>query len=421
MNNWIVYTAFRHFRSKRREKGDTSTLLSIIGIISGVMTMITVIGVMNGFQGSKIDNLIEIGSSHIVLEPKESSVEIDDIIFRNIDYIDTYFKSSDNLTAISAEKSTSLKGVQVVSLPKDIRAIDKKFREKVKVRIGGKFNLEPEKSIVIGSILARRLHVRVGDQISLLSLVGESGKSFKPSQIEFTLTGIYKSGHSSFDESMVFISNESSLEYFSKDWVYKIKLKDIDRYKSVIKILEENSDITGNYTVKSWRDFNRSYYSALKNEKNMMTILIGLIFIVVGVNIYNSHRRSVYLRYEEISVLKTMGGTSFNIRLIYILEGFFVGFIGASVGVLLGLFITFNINNVFNILEVIINFFLSIINSSVSLYGSQFFYLSEVPVRVYLSECIGVFLSALITSMGAAYFASKRISNIKPGEVIRNE
>lgn len=420
MSKWIIYTAFRHFRSKRREKGDTSTLLSIIGIISGVMTMITVIGVMNGFQGSKIDNLIEIGSSHIVLEPKGESLKLDPSVF-NIDLIETWYKSSENITAISSERSTSLKGVQVVSLPDDVRDIDPKFKEKVRVRFGGEFNLYEENSIIVGSILARRLHARVGDTISLLSLIGESGEKFRPTQVEFTLTGIYQSGHSAFDEAMVFISNESANNYFSKDWVYKIKLTDIKRFKSVMDILASNSQVSENFNIKSWKDFNRSYYSALKNEKNMMTILIGLIFIVVGVNIYNSHRRSVYLRYEEISVLKTLGGTSNDIRLIYILEGFFVGFIGASAGVLLGLFITFNINNVFSILEVIINFFLSIFNSSVSLYGSQSFYLTEVPVRVYLNECIGVFLSALITSMGAAFFASKRISIIKPGEVIRNE
>ncbi len=420
MPSWVIFTALRHFRTKRREKGDTSTLLSIIGILSGVMTMITVIGVMNGFQGDKIDNLIEIGSSHIVLEPVNRNVLDTDIIEH--EFIESIYPASESLTAMSSEFSNSLTGVQVYSFPRDIRAIDTAFRQKVPIMPGGRFDIMETNNIVIGYKLANVLNVVVGDKVSLLGLKSQGSASFNPSQVDFKITGIFKSGYLPIDSSLVFISNESAKENLTDNFVYKIKLWDLDRLPNVLFYLKDNPVIKDFFEIKSWKNFNTSYYSALKNEKNLMTVLIGLIFLVVGVNIFNSHRRAVYLRYEEISVLKTLGATSLNIRVIYILEGLLIGFLGATFGVLTGLFITYNINNVFKVLEWIINFFLNLVNeSNVSLYGGQFFYINEVPVRVYFSECLWVYISALVTSVVAAHMASKRVSVIKPGEVIRNE
>lgn len=424
MNNWVIYTALRHLKTKRREKGDTSTFLSIIGILSGVMTMITVIGVMNGFQGSNIDKKVEIGSAHISLEPKNSDVYVDTAVIEAFDEVKLLFKSSEFITAASGSWDAEIVGLQVLSLPEDIYQRDLGFKKWVKIQ-SGFFDINQSNSIIVGQSFAYSRHVTIGDKISLLSLKSDDETStFSPEQIEFNITGIYRSGSVAYDESLVFISNESAKAYFvdNGDFNYKIKLENRERYASLISKLEKVKAITDMYDIKSWKDYNTSYYNALKNEKDLMTVLIGLIFIVVGVNIYNSLRRSVYLRFEEISVLKTMGATSFNIRVVFILESFFIGLIGATVGIIWGLWIVNNINLIFEILEQIINYIFSLINgTTVSFYGSQFFYLNKVPVEVYLNESIIVYLSAISTSIIAAYAASKRISSIRPGEVIRNE
>lgn len=422
MNNWILYTSFRHLKTKRSEKGDTSTILSIIGILSGVMTMITVIGVMNGFQGSKIEKKVEIGSAHITLEPKSSSVDLNEDILESQKEIEVYYKSSDFITAASDEWSSDITGLQVKSLPENITEIDPGFNQWVEIK-RGEFDLSQDNYVVVGQSFAYARHLLVGDKISLLSLK-DSGGRFQPEQIDYVVSGIFRSGNREYDELMVFISNSSAEEYFIKpgEFNYRIKMADRNRYRTLINRLEGIEELSESFSVNSWRDYNTSYYNALKNEKDLMTVLIGLIFLVVGVNIYNSIRRSVYLRFEEISVLKTMGATSFNIKVIFVLESFFIGFIGATSGTLVGLWVVTNIDYIFEILEGIINTVLSLFNGdSVSLYGSQFFYLQEVPVEVFLNETIMVYLAAVFTSIIAAYIASNRISSIRPGEVIRNE
>lgn len=423
MNKWIIFTAFRQFKSKRREKGDTSTFLSVIGIISGVMTMITVIGIMNGFQGSKIEQRIEILSGHIALEPKVKDASLDSEIFSNFNNIMLFYKSSEFITAASGGRDGEIVGIQVDSVPENIYDEDQGFNKWVKI-IDGEFDVKEKNTIIIGQTLANLRYLDIGDSISLLSLKNEEGSSFSPEQVEFRITGVFKTGSMDYNESLVFISNESAVSNFinPSDFVYKIKVPNRKRYKDLYDELYDIEEISDSYNIKSWKEFNTSYFNALKNEKDLMTVLIGLIFLVVGVNIYNSLRRSVYLRFEEISVLKTMGATSSEIKNIFILQSFFIGIIGATIGVIFGLTIVFNINPIFEFLELIINSFFSILNSSsISFYGSQFFYLNKVPVEVYLNESVMVFLSAIFTSIVAAYAASKKISSIRPGEVIRNE
>ncbi|MGL1894395.1 MAG: ABC transporter permease [Spirochaetaceae bacterium] len=423
MNNWIIFIGFRHFKTKRREKGDTSTLLSIIGILSGVMTMITVIGVMNGFQGSNIDKKIEISSAHIALEPISDTPIADEIIFKDYPEIKLFYKSSEFITAASDQWDSEMIGLQVISVPENIFNIDPIFKQWVKI-FDGSFNISDNKSIIIGQSLAYHKNLGLGDKLNLLSLKSTTTSGYTPEQIDYTITGIFRTGSIDYDENVVFISNNSALEYFVniQELIYKIKIDNRKKYEHLTNKLKENKEISKNYEVKNWTNYNTSYFNALKNEKDLMTVLIGLIFLVVGVNIYNSLRRSVYLRFEEISVLKTMGATSLQVRFIFILESLFIGLIGATIGVVLGLLIAFNINQIFGILEIIVNWILNIVNqSSVSFYGSQFFYINKVPVAVYFSECVMVYLSAVFTSIIAAYAASKRISTIKPGEVIRNE
>ncbi|QEN03792.1 ABC transporter permease [Thiospirochaeta perfilievii] len=422
MNNWIIFTSLRHLKTKRKEKGDTSTFLSVIGILSGVMTMITVIGVMNGFQGSNIDKRVEIGSGHVALEPISNNSSININLLTNLKNVKSFYKSSEFVTAASDGRDSEIIGLQVNSLPQNIYKIDESFKSWVKIH-SGSFNINSDNSIIIGKSLAYSRHLSIGDKINLIAF-GSKETKFSPKEIEYTISGIFRSGSIEYDERLVFISNESAERYFisENEFMYKFKIENRNRYQSLVNTLSGIPEVLDNYTIKSWKDYNTSYYNALKNEKDLMTILIGLIFLVVGINIYNSLRRSVYMRFEEISVLKTLGATSFDIRVIFILESFFIGFVGATLGVFLGLWIVNNINYIFEILENIVNFVFSFTNGgSISFYGPQFFYLNTVPVEVYLNESILVYLSAVGTSIIAAYAASKRISEIRPGEVIRNE
>jgi lipoprotein-releasing system permease protein len=179
----------------------------------------------------------------------------------------------------------------------------------------------------------------------------------------------------------------------------------------------------------SWRAFNRSIFGALRLEKTLMMLLVGLIFVVVGGNIYQSLRRSVVERTEEIAVLKALGAPPASIRTVFTLEGLLIGVLGGVIGVTLGLLVSENVNGVFALAEWTVNAVtgaLQLLGGAIgegrfTIFSPAYFYITEVPTRAVLWETVGIFLFAMVSATAAAYFASFRVARIKPAEVLRNE
>ena len=184
--------------------------------------------------------------------------------------------------------------------------------------------------------------------------------------------------------------------------------------------------------VVSWREYNRAFFGALLMEKIVMVVLIGLIFVVVGFNIHHTLRRAVRERYEEISLLKALGAPGAAMRLVFILDGFLIGLLGGFGGLAAGLLVANNINQVFGLVEAVVNVviwvsqrllfpFSEAIRESFSIFSPTYFYLLEVPSRVLFPEALLIVLFGLLSSTAAALLASLRVAGIRPVEILRVE
>ena len=142
------------------------------------------------------------------------------------------------------------------------------------------------------------------------------------------------------------------------------------------------------FKTESWRTYNRSFFDALFVEKLMMMILIGIIFIVVGFNVYHSLRRSVFERMEEIAVLKAVGIPPRRVQAIFILEGLFIGLAGGAGGLIAGLVLAVNVSGVFAVVEGAVNWALrlrSILLSAVR-FGGLRRHLRDILSHVFLPD-----------------------------------
>ena len=175
-------------------------------------------------------------------------------------------------------------------------------------------------------------------------------------------------------------------------------------------LLKETGAANGE--VVSWREFNRSFFGALRMEKLTMSLLIGVMFLVVAGNIFHSLRRGVQEKRTAVAVLRALGGGRREIQLVFVLEGGIIGFAGTFWGITLGLLTVTHINSLFRLLDHI---------SSRLAITPATFYLSEVPVRVLPHELFLIAFCALTAAVFSAWAASRDVAAMKPSEILRYE
>ena len=335
---WISFVSKRFASVDRKGRAAVTSFLATLGICVGVMTLIVVISVMNGFQMSFIDSIMEISSYHL----RVSGIKREDAADFQIKCLDNpeirsaspFMEAQSLMIGKNGRQSAAL----IRAIPSNLLETDEGFKREAKVW-SGDFDLSEGESIVLGTELARKLGVRPGNTVELFALSGGNDVNLISSERVFKVTGIFRSGYSDINASYAFVNLEDGFKYFGKDspLLYGIKLYDTNSdSKSALHLENQFEGIN----CESWKEFNRSFFGTLKIEKNMLFMLVLIIFVVVAVNIFNGMRRRVYERREEISVLMAFGGNKQAIQSIFIMQGFLTGVKGAVPGLILGLLLS---------------------------------------------------------------------------------
>jgi len=431
-NKWVLFIASRYIFKGR----SNSPILAILGIAFGVLALIVIIGVMNGFQLGFIESIIEISSYHLRIE----SVPLD-LIARAHDEIMTVpgVKAAVPFCEFQALAKGRRSGQQAVvarGVPENVLDTDKSMEAKLEFE-DGFFDISGHDSVLLGTELARRLGViGVGDRVTLFSITGILSAQDGSGLDELTVTGIFRTGFYEYDCSWAFINIENKT-FSAEDSGVKIGVKINNRFQDRL-VLERikkklsNEDGFQDVKISSWRDYNRSFFGALRTEKLFMFILVGLIFIVVALNIYQSQRRAVLQRREEIGLLRAVGGGQRAVRFVFVCDGAIIGFAGAGLGLVFGLVIACHIPQFFSLVESVVNNCIVLLNSLAVFFGEMptgnfavfspaIFYIKEIPSRIIPAEVIIIFMFGFLSALSAAWFASRKVAKIQPAEVLRYE
>ena len=437
---WILFVAARYIFHP--QKKSPSPVLSILGIGTGVFALIVILAVMNGFQLGFIESILEISSYHLRVGslPHEQTEEGRSLLL-TVPGIEAAVPFRE-FQALARGRREGQHAAIVRGLPVDAPSMDPSMASRLEFEQGF-FDLAAGESALLGTEMARRLGVKAGDEITVFSIpsifnaIGASSAENNENGglRVFTVTGIFRTGYYECDTSWVFINIDSAASFSEMNPVLGIKLNNRFHDRQTLELVRKSfAEKQGfdNIVFSSWRDYNRSFFGALRTEKLFMFILVGLIFIVVGLNIYQAQRRAVLEHREEIGLLRAVGGGEQAVRLVFVCDGAIIGFTGAVSGLVLGLLVASNIPVFFDIIENIVNFAINIINTIAGyfeagdfgdfyFFSPAVFYIKEIPSRIIPREAFIVFMFGFLSALLAAWFASYKVTRIRPAEVLRYE
>lgn len=426
LNMWLFKTSLKYLFTKK--SAFSIILISIIGITLGVAVLILVLSIMNGSQMIFYENSQEVLSYHIQITGSSDFIDVyqftnrlrqenQDIFSANI------FFESQGLLMNSGGKQifALLRGVEP-----DILELDTRMASYITALHNGhlksgSFDLTDEDGIILGSNLARSLSVTTGSKVEFYSLSGGAVDDEEDLHTNFKVKGAYETlWNAGVDGILAFIPL-SAYPLVGNGVPYKIGIK-LHNSKLDHRVLSDikTMGLSEGWEISSWRDYNRSFFAALRLEKTVMMLLVFLIFIVFAVNTYNGLNRLIHEKQEELGILRTMGATPFHVRSIFILQGFFIALIGAFWGTVIGLLITFNLQEVRDLFDAIKTWFLSKTDPDYFNYY-QWDNSSFSEPRILLKDLLLINFMAFAISLFAAYLASIKIGKIKPAEVLRNE
>jgi len=384
------------------------SIFSFLGIMLGVAILIIVMSVMNGFKTDLTNKILGL-NPHIIIEP--NSFVIDD------NYV---LKLKDNFEDISVSRTYSGEGIIIINdkakgiIFKGVNNKEKKIKEFFKKNIvSGDVNQFKINNIFIGSELAFNLNLKEGDIINLMSSAFVATPLGRlPKQENFKIAGIFSTGFVEFDQNIIFLNIEDALSIFDKeikDQNLEIYLKnplDANKYKKKIEKLNLN------YFIYTWADLNKSFFSALKVERNVMFIILTLIIIVAAFNIISGLTILIKNKTKEIAILKTLGLNNTSITKSFFLTGFTIGFFATIAGIFLGVIFSLNIEKVRIFLSKVFN---------LEIFPSDIYFLEKLPSEINLFSIFIVFVLSLLVSAIASYIPARNISKMKTFRALKYE
>ena len=431
--SWIYYVAKRFSLVDLKGASAFTSRLSTLGICFGVMTLIIVISVMNGFQSEFIDAIMEVSSYHVRVQNLSEKEKIGAFLKDNEKVLlSTEFVESESLASTDkgAQAALLVRGVDAdimdydFGFKKELRIVRGSFDLKKKYKSKEDESLEP---LVLGASLARSLGVRVGDALKLYSISSDRPlvESFSKPKT-FVVAALFTTGYADINASYAFVEKGAASEFFSgSPEILGVKL----RHSSLdAELVKEIRAAFPDCNPQSWKEYNRSFFGALKIEKNMLMLLVILIFVVVAINIFNSMRRIVYERRFEISTLSALGGRISSIKNIFVTRGFLIGAKGAFPGLVLGMFFCVNIKKVFALLSSAIYF----VQYSAALFfapellsslaqNPMFAIYGNIPARMIPGEIIFITLFGILSAVLSSWAASREVLNAAISEVLHDE
>lgn len=385
-----------------------TTVIGVTGVAIGVAALLTTLSVMNGFQ-SDIQKKIVGAQAHLSIYARmnpdrekhlrESIEEEEEIIATS-----PFVLGQGIVTFGERSSGIVLKGID----PRQeftVNDLSTKLTagEWADLKPASKNGAKPVPGIVLGEELAKSLGAWIGDEVILISPQSlATPMGMIPAMKRFNVVGTLHTGYYEYDSAAGYAEIEPVASFFNTPGGLsglQAKIADLDHADAVAKSLQGR--LGWDYTVRSFTEMNRTLFAALKLEKAVMFIILGLIILVASFNIASNLVLMGTEKLRDIGLLKAMGATPGQIRNIFLWIGTLIGSFGVFLGIGLGLILCWVIER-YPIVEL----------------PPDIYYLSRVPVEVKAMDVLGVVVCGLTLAILATLYPAYKTSTVDPIEAI---
>jgi lipoprotein-releasing system permease protein len=344
-----LYIAMRYLRAKRRQAVvGLVTLISVGGVAAGVAALVVALAITNGMRRDLQDRLLG-SSAHVVLMR---------VMGDGIRNWRPLLERLRHLPHVTAAAPSMYEQVMVSKGPRSgfamLKAVIPTEEEKVSdllgmIKSGSAADLAPGETtvgslvsapppLVMGSDLAETLGVTVGESVMVTSPQGElTPIGLIPRYQKFRVVGIFHSGFYQYDSAMAFLRLSDAQRLFSEPDVISLisfKVDDLNRADVYGKEIEQAAG--QGFQTRSWMEDNRELFRALRLEKIVTFVIIGLIVLVAALNILIALTMMVMEKTRDIAVLMSFGVLPGQVRRIFLMQGLLISVLGTAAGLVLG-------------------------------------------------------------------------------------
>jgi lipoprotein-releasing system permease protein len=403
-----LHIALRYLLAKRKQAlVSVISLISILGVMVGVMAVIVALAMMTGLQQELTKRIlgsnphIYVWNSEGIADPRAEAATL-----RKIPHVIGAAPASNGRALLQARKTAE--PAQVKGIDPDLEADVTDLRTALK---SGSLNLLAPRTeddvpgILIGKDLAGTLGLEVGDSVNLITPEGiltPNGRMMYPRRLR--VAGVFSLGLYEFDMTMGFVSIDTAKRLFAKDQVDLIQLRVDDIYRAPAVAREITNRLGPQYLTQDWSEMNRPLFSALSLEKIAVSLAISLIVMVAALNIVATLILLVMEKSRDIAILKTMGASARSVTVIFMLQGLVIGVVGTSAGAALGYALSFVLDRY------------KLIHMS-----SEIYQVAYLPFTVRPFEFAFVVAVAVVVCFVATIIPSRQAARLDPAQGLRYE
>lgn len=406
--------AFRYLQSRNKEKFiSVNSFFSFFGITIGVAALIVVMSIMNGFREELTNKIIGLNSdvvinefgNHPIKNWKQKIVKISKL--KEVRHAFGVIQKQGLITHKNTASGVIIKAISSKSLSKQTLISQSLNNTTIK-------NFKGD-HILIGSAMANKMRLRIGQTISLLS--PEFKTTFfgnkVPKTKDFVISGIFRTGLTEYDETTAFIPIDAGQSFYGfENSVNQIEVSAYNHQEAPQLAMLIYHIFNGNLLVNDWQKINFSLFNALKTERVAMFSILTLIIIVAAFNIVSSLTMLVIDKSKEIAILKTIGMMKISIIRIFFFCGFIISVLASITGVALGLGISYNIQTIKEYLSSL---------TGTDLFDPVVYYLDALPSKVDPNDIQNIVILVAIATLVATIYPAWKAGRLNPVDILKSE